>query len=125
MRLKDGTAVGVELQMTENGLQAAFKSESNDLLRSLESQWKAFVDRNVSDLKVASSVFEGRSGLDLSNPNSGSDARERREAFEDSAAAASLAGQEGEKDVSRGLVELPDAGELPPLRLIGRLNIYA
>jgi hypothetical protein len=125
MRLKDGTAVGVELQMTEHGLQAAFKSESNDLLRSLESQWKVFVDRNVGDLKVASSVFEGRSGLDLSNPNNRSDARERREAFEDSAAAASLLGQEGGEDVSDGLVKLPDAGELPPLRLIGRLNIYA
>jgi hypothetical protein len=93
LRLDDGSTVGVELRMGASGLQASFRSESNALLRSLESRWNGFLSGEQADLKVASAVFEGRSSFG-SFSDSGRNGRELRQQMEDSADAASLsAGQ--------------------------------
>jgi hypothetical protein len=93
LRLDDGSSVGVELRMGASGLQASFRSESNALLRSLESRWNGFLSSEQADLKVASAVFEGRSSFGSAS-DSGRNGRELRQQMEDSADAASLsAGQ--------------------------------
>ena len=122
LRLRDGSAVGIELRMGASGIEASFKSESQSLLKALETQWSAFLDRQPSDLKVASTVFEGRAGLNFSS-DGGGDATERREAFEDSAAAASLSSPSKFSEV-----ELPSEEILAPLPAkssSGLLNLYA
>jgi hypothetical protein len=93
LRLDDGSSVGVELRMGASGLQASFRSESNVLLRSLESRWNGFLSSEQADFKVASAVFEGRSSFGSAS-DSGRNGRELRQQMEDSANAASLsAGQ--------------------------------
>jgi hypothetical protein len=122
VRLRDGSSIGLELRMGAAGLEASFKAESHGLLKALESHWTAFIERQPSDLKVASTVFEGRSGLDFSS-GGGGDAAEKREAFEDSAAAAALSTPQNFSSV-----ELPSEESLPKLTPIisnGRLNLYA
>lgn len=122
VRLRDGSSIGLELRMGAAGLEASFKAESHGLLKALESHWTAFIERQPSDLKVASTVFEGRSGLDFSS-GGGGDAAEKREAFEDSAAAAALSTPQNFPSV-----ELPSEESLPKLTPIisnGRLNLYA
>jgi hypothetical protein len=122
LRLRDGSTIGVELRMGAAGIEASFKSESQGLLKALESQWTAFLDRQPTDLKVSSTIFEGRMGLNLSS-GGGGDAAERREAFEDSAAAASLAFRSEMTDL-----QLPSEESLAPIpsRSSSRLlNLYA
>jgi hypothetical protein len=89
LRLGDGSTVGVELRMGSSGLEAFFRSESNALLKSLESQWVGFLSKESPDLRVASAVFEGRSSLG-SFSDSGRNGRELRQQMEDSADAATL-----------------------------------
>jgi hypothetical protein len=105
--------------MGATGLEASFKSESHGLLKALESQWSSFVERTSSEpVKVASSSFEGRTGADINS--GGGDARERREALEDSSSAGALSSFK--EQVS---VKLPSESELEATPLLGRLNIYA
>jgi hypothetical protein len=119
LRLGDGSSVGLELRMGATGLEASFKSESHGLLKALESQWSSFVERTSSEpVKVASSSFEGRTGADINS--GGGDARERREALEDSSSAGALSSFK--EQVS---VKLPSESELEATPLLGRLNIYA
>jgi hypothetical protein len=89
LRLSDGATVGVELRMGASGLEASFRSESNALLKSLESQWGGFMSKESPDLKVASAVFEGRSSFG-SFSDSGRNGRELRQQMEDSADSATL-----------------------------------
>jgi hypothetical protein len=93
VRLEDGSSMGVELRLSSSGLQASFRSESQFLLKAIETNWNSFLSKESGDLKVASAVFEGRGGFgDLSNggSNSGSTSGERRQQFEDNAASATL-----------------------------------
>jgi hypothetical protein len=89
LRLGDGSSVGVELRMGASGLEASFRSESNALLKSLESQWGGFLSKESPDLRVASAVFEGRSSFGTFS-DSGRNGRELRQQMEDSADAAAL-----------------------------------
>ncbi len=89
LRLGDGSSVGVELRMGASGLEASFRSESNALLKSLESQWGGFLSKESPDLRVASAVFEGRSSFGTFS-DSGRNGRELRQQMEDSADAATL-----------------------------------
>ena len=89
LRLGDGSTVGVELRMGASGLEASFRSESNALLKSLESQWGGFLSKESPDLRVTSAVFEGRSSFG-SFSDSGRNGRELRQQMEDSADAATL-----------------------------------
>jgi hypothetical protein len=89
LRLGDGSSVGVELRMGASGLEASFRSESNALLKSLESQWGGFLSKESPDLRVASVVFEGRSSFGTFS-DSGRNGRELRQQMEDSADAATL-----------------------------------
>ncbi|MEI6714531.1 MAG: hypothetical protein WCO60_12310 [Verrucomicrobiota bacterium] len=119
LRMGDGSTVGLELRMGAAGVEAAFKSDSHGLLKALESQWAAFTERSASEpIKVTSTVFEGRTGLDYSG--GGGDAQEKREAFEDSAAAAALAWQ-----TENFSVELPAETTTNSASPKGLLNIYA
>lgn len=119
LRMGDGSTVGLELRMGAAGVEAAFKSDSHGLLKALESQWAAFAERGASEpIKVASAVFEGRTGPDYSG--GGGDAQEKREAFEDSAAAAALAWQ-----TENFSVELPAETTTSSASPKGLLNIYA
>jgi hypothetical protein len=101
LRLDDGSSVGVELRMGASGLQASFRSESNALLRSLESRWNGFLSSEQADLKVASAVFEGRSSLGNFS-DSGRNGRELRQQMEDSADAASLSAGQRALAAARG-----------------------
>ncbi len=101
LRLDDGSTVGVELRMGASGLQASFRSESNALLRSLESRWNGFLSGEQADLKVASAVFEGRSSFG-SFSDSGRNGRELRQQMEDSADAASLSAGQRALAAARG-----------------------
>jgi hypothetical protein len=89
LRLDDGSTVGVELRMSSAGLQASFRSESNALLKTLESRWNGFLSGESPDLKVASAVFEGRSSFGGFS-DSGRNGRELRQQMQDSADAAAL-----------------------------------
>ena len=101
LRLDDGSSVGVELRMGASGLQASFRSESNALLRSLESRWNGFLSSEQADLKVASAVFEGRSSLGNFS-DSGRNGRELRQQMEDSADTASLSAGQRALAAARG-----------------------
>jgi hypothetical protein len=101
LRLDDGSSVGVELRMGASGLQASFRSESNVLLRSLESRWNGFLSSEQADLKVASAVFEGRSSFGSAS-DSGQNGRELRQQMEDSADAASLSAGQRALATARG-----------------------
>ncbi len=101
LRLDDGSSVGVELRMGASGLQASFRSESNVLLRSLESRWSGFLSSEQADLKVASAVFEGRSSFGSAS-DSGQNGRELRQQMEDSADAASLSAGQRALATARG-----------------------
>ncbi len=94
VRLEDGSSFGLEVRMSNSGLQASFKSESQPLLKALENSWAGFLAKDSADQRVASASFEGRAGFgDFSN--NGSNAGERRQQFEDGASAALLSGLEG------------------------------
>jgi len=100
VRMDDGSSLGVELRMSSTGLQASFRSESQALLRSIESQWSAFVSKETADARVTSAVFESRSSFGGST-ESGTSGGERRQQMEDALSASSLGrvGQSG-SDVS-------------------------
>ena len=122
VRLADGASIGLELRMGSMGIEASFKSDSQGLLKALESQWASFVERTASEpIRVASTAFEGKAAPDWTGGER--NAQERHEAFEDVAAAASLAGEEWNEE--KFSVELPSAKELIPMSQLGRLNIYA
>ncbi len=89
VRMDDGSTLGVELRMSSAGLQASFRSESQALLRSIESQWAAFVAKETADARVTSAVFENRSSFGGST-DSGTSGGERRQQMEDASIAASL-----------------------------------
>jgi hypothetical protein len=100
VRLEDGSSFGLEVRMSNSGLQASFKSESQPLLKALENSWAGFLSKDSADQRVASASFEGRSGFgDFSN--SGSNAGERRQQFEDGASAALLSGMDAKNVSSR------------------------
>lgn len=124
LRLADGHSISLELRMGQAGLQASFKSESQSLLKALETQWTAFVDRTSAEpVKVVSTVFESRTGPDWSS-GGGGDANEKRQAFEDSSAAAALAAE----NLNFSL-ELPKDLQIDPTpklaAALGRINLYA
>ena len=75
--------------MGASGLQASFRSESQPLLKVLESNWAGFLAKETAESKVVSAAFEGRSGFGEFS-NNGSGAGERRQQFEDNSAAALL-----------------------------------
>jgi hypothetical protein len=87
--LEDGSSFGLEVRMSSSGLQASFRSESQPLLKALESGWAGFLAKESVDSKVNSASFEGRSGFGEFS-NNGSGAGEKRQQFEDSASSASL-----------------------------------
>lgn len=89
IRMEDGSTLGLEVRMSNAGLQASFRSESHALLKSLEAQWTGFVAKESPDAKVTAAVFESRSGFGNSTETS-SNGGERRQQMEDSAASASL-----------------------------------
>jgi hypothetical protein len=91
--LDDGSSFGLEVRMSASGLQASFRSESQPLLKVLESNWAVFLAKETADAKVVSAAFEGRSGFGGFS-NEGSNAGERRQQLEDNASAASLAGRD-------------------------------
>jgi hypothetical protein len=108
LRLSDGATVGVELRMGASGLEASFRSESNALLKSLESQWGGFMSNESPDLKVASAVFEGRSSFG-SFSDSGRNGRELRQQMEDSADAATLGAAQRSLSSSKKAATPPSA----------------
>jgi hypothetical protein len=90
--LEDGSSFGLEVRMNSAGLQASFRSESQSLLKALETGWSGFVSRDAADYKVASAAFQGRSGSgDFAENKSGGG--ERHEQFQDNSAAALLRGR--------------------------------
>jgi len=91
--LEDGSSFGLEVRMSASGLQAAFRSESQPLLKALENNWAGFVAKETAEARVVSAAFEGRSGFGEFS-DSGSNAGERRQQFEDSASAARLSAQD-------------------------------
>jgi hypothetical protein len=91
--LDDGSSFGLEVRMSASGLQASFRSESQPLLKALESNWAVYLAKETADAKVVSAAFEGRSGFGGFS-NEGSNAGERRQQLEDNASAASLAGRD-------------------------------
>jgi hypothetical protein len=91
VRLEDGSSLGLELRMSSAGLQASFRSESQTLLKSIETQWNGFVTKESSELKVVNAAFEGRSDFGAGNfSDGGTSGGERRQQMENAAAAASL-----------------------------------
>jgi hypothetical protein len=114
--------------MSGAGLQASFRSESQALLKTLETQWAAFVAKEPADSKVASAVFEGRTGFG-SSTDSSSNGGERRQQMEDAASSASLSRGRSTDGVSGKPV--PGSGSIP--RQItpsirtrdGRVSVYA
>ncbi len=89
VRLDDGSTLGLEVRMSSTGLHASFRSESQTLLKTLETQWAGFVSKEPTDSKVTSAVFEGRTGFGSSTDSNGN-AGERRQQMEDSSASGSL-----------------------------------
>lgn len=89
VRLEDGSSFGLEVRMNAAGLQASFRSESQPLLKALESNWSAFIARESAEQKIVSAAFEGRSGFGGFSDNN-SDASERRERMEDNVSSALL-----------------------------------
>lgn len=122
LRLRDGTAISLELRMGAAGIEASFKADSQGLLKALETQWSAFLERQPSDVRVASTVFEGRTGPDLSG--NGGNSGERREMFEDSAASASLASSSDSFSLELPSEEALSSSSIP-LSVPARLNLYA
>jgi hypothetical protein len=94
--LEDGSSFGLEVRMSASGLQASFRSDSQPLLKALESSWGGFLAKESADSKVASAAFEGRSGFGEFS-NNGASTGERRQQFEDSASAALLSDPSGTK----------------------------
>lgn len=92
--LDDGSSFGLEVRMGTSGLQASFRSESQPLLKALESNWAGFLAKETAESKVVSAAFEGRSGFGEFS-NNGSSAGERRQQFEDNSAAALLGARDG------------------------------
>jgi len=92
--LDDGSSFGLEVRMGASGLQASFRSESQPLLKVLESNWAGFLAKETAESKVVSAAFEGRSGFGEFS-NNGSSAGERRQQFEDNSAAALLGARDG------------------------------
>jgi len=91
VRLEDGSSLGVELRMSSAGLQASFRSESQTLLKSIESQWNGFVAKETADLKVVNASFEGSSNFGAGNfSEKGTSGGDRRQQMENNAASASL-----------------------------------
>ncbi len=122
VRMDDGSTLGVELRMSSTGLQASFRSESQTLLRSIESQWSTFVSKETADARVTSAVFESRSSFGGST-DSGTSGGERRQQMEDALSASSL-GQMGESgsDVSaKSGLKSSQAGSVQN----GRITAYA
>jgi hypothetical protein len=119
--LDDGSSFGLEVRMSASGLQASFRSESQPLLKALESNWAGFLARETAEAKVVSAAFEGRSGFGEFS-NEGSNAGERRQQFEDNSSAAFLAGRDAVGSPS----EKPQA-EAPSKNLAatGGMALYA
>jgi hypothetical protein len=110
LRLGDGSSVGVELRMGASGLEASFRSESNALLKSLESQWGGFLSKESPDLRVASAVFEGRSSFGTFS-DSGRNGRELRQQMEDSADAATLGAAQRSLSSGKKASSLPQSSK--------------
>jgi len=124
LRLDDGSSVGVELRMGASGLQASFRSESNVLLRSLESRWNGFLSSEQADFKVASAVFEGRSSFGSAS-DSGQNGRELRQQMEDSADAASLSAGQRALAAARGSASESSASKTDSRASITNPTLYA
>ena len=91
VRLEDGSTLGVELRMSSAGLQASFRSESQTLLKSIETQWNGFVTKESADFKVVNAAFEGTSNFGSGNfSENGTSGGDRRQQMENNAASASL-----------------------------------
>ncbi len=107
--------------MSASGMQASFRSESQSLLRALENGWSGFLARESADQKVASAVFEGRSGLGDFSQN-GSGAGERRQQFEDGVTAALLQGLETR---ARGVENAGSDEEVRRTTIVPETALYA
>jgi hypothetical protein len=123
--LEDGSSFGLEVRMSASGLQASFRSESQPLLKALENSWAGFLARESSETKVASAAFEGRSGFGQFSDN-GASTGERRQQFEDSAAAALLGNASGMKAApgsAKG--EIPGTAANQSANSSGGMALYA
>ena len=120
--MDDGSTLGVELRMSSTGLQASFRSESQTLLRSIESQWTAFVSKETADARVTSAVFESRSSFGGST-DSGTGGGERRQQMEDALSASSLGrmGQGGPEGSAKAGLKSSQLGSVQN----GRIAAYA
>jgi hypothetical protein len=98
--LDDGSSFGLEVRLGASGLQAAFRSESQPLLKVLENGWAGFLAKETAESRVVSAAFEGRSGFGEFS-NNGSNAGERRQQFEDNSAAARLAASDVKSSPAR------------------------
>jgi hypothetical protein len=127
VRMDDGSTLGLEVRMSSTGLQASFRSESQTLLKTLESQWTNFVTKESPEAKVTAAVFEGRTGFGNST-ETGSNGGERRQQMEDAASSAALSRGTAGTRVSQ---TSPPAGAgpkqiTPSIRTRdGRISVYA
>jgi hypothetical protein len=119
LRLSDGSVVDLDLRVVNSGLHATFKTESRELLATLESRWSEFMERNHPNLRLVSSVFEGNVGLDLGFSHNGNG--QQRETLEDFVASSGLSDFSNRNRRSSASTVTPP----PPPPTPNRLSIYA